>query len=201
MRWQLACIMMAMAPGSCLGADEPITYSKNVKPFLTQYCHTCHNPMKLQGGLNVETVSGMFEGGVSGPSIISGKPDESYLVTLTEGKHEPIMPPKSALKKPKSGEADVLRAWVAAGAVDDGNPNANIPPQVPTKPAVTALAYTRDGKFLAVGGYGEVFIFDAATYELAGKIPGQLGKVTALAYSRSGSYLAVASGEAGKVGQ
>ena len=143
MKRYAATLIVILFHAAFIRADEPLTYSKHVKPFLTQYCHTCHNPMKLQGGLNVETVAGMFKGGVSGPSIIPGKPDESYLVTLSEGKHEPIMPPKSALKKPKPGEADVLRAWVAAGGIDDTNPNPIIPRQVPVRAAVTALAYTQ----------------------------------------------------------
>lgn len=179
-------------------SKEPPEFAKQVQPFLTQYCQSCHSAEKRQGGLSVDSFEALMEGGVSGPVVVPGKPDESWLVTLAEGKHEPVMPPRSALKKPKAGESAVLREWVAAGAAKDGvAPIAR--PALP--PSVSALAYSRNGKFLAAGGYGEVFLLDAESHEVVGKIHGQVGKVTALAYNRSGSYLAVASGEPGRVGQ
>ncbi len=194
---------LLIAWGSTLAAEPP-SYTKQVKPFLTQYCVSCHKSTKTDGGLNLETYQGFMEGGISGPSLVPGKPDESWLVTLSEGKQQPIMPPKSALRQPKPEDAAILRTWVAAGAPDDTSGAVVIPsikPKTNSPAPVTALAYSRDGKVLAIGGHHEVTLLDVESNSILGKLPGQAAKVTALAYSRSGSRLAVASGEPGSVGQ
>src|SRR5215472_17328009 len=81
-------------------AAQPPSYVKQVKPFLAKYCVECHNPDKLSGDLDVTTVKAMLAGGKSGPAFVPGKPDDSYLVTLPEGKDNPKMPPKTARAQP-----------------------------------------------------------------------------------------------------
>lgn len=66
-------------------------------------------------------------------------------------------------------------------------------------PAVTALAYSSDGKWLASGTRGVVHLIDPASGEVVGELPGQTQRVTALAVSKTGK-LAVAFGEPGKSG-
>jgi hypothetical protein len=195
--------MLIGIPGT-LTADQPPSYTKQVKPFLAKYCLECHNADKARGGLVLETFQSLRQGGDHGSVFVPGKPDESPLVLQVEGKAEPVMPPQKA-KQPKPGEAAVLRAWVAAGAKDDtGTVVITLPdlkPRVPAAAPVAALAYRPDGKLLAAGGYGEVLLLDPATGDVAGKLPGQTAKVTALAFSRDGRHLAVASGAAGTAGQ
>ena len=67
-------------------------------------------------------------------------------------------------------------------------------------PAVTAAAYHPQAKTVAFGLHGEVQLFDPATAEPMGTIPGVAGRVTALAFAPSGKWLAVAAGEPGKSG-
>src|SRR6516165_7129623 len=99
-------------------AQQPVSYARDVRPFIARYCLECHNATTIKGGLNLETYQGMVEGGNNGPVLVRGKPEESRVVLLPEGKAKPAMPPKKA-KQPKTGEARVLREWVAAGAKDD----------------------------------------------------------------------------------
>jgi hypothetical protein len=189
------CTIAVLSTAGDLLADPP-TFSKQIRPFFARYCLECHAGDKPKGDLSLETYKALQEGGKSGPVVTPGKPDESRLVLLAEGKDKPPMPPKTA-KQPKPEEMAVLRAWVAAGAKDDGGAVIvaipDIKPRVPATAAVTALAYHPGGKQLALGGHREVILLDLTTGDVIGKLPGQVGPVTAVAYSRDGHYLAVAS--------
>jgi hypothetical protein len=185
-------------------ADPPPSYARQVKPLFARYCLECHNSDKVKGDLNLETYKGLQEGGKSGAVIVPGKPDQSRLVLLAEGKDKPRMPPKEA-KQPKPDEVAILRAWVAAGAKDDAAtltiPIPDIKPRVPVRAPVAAVAYGPDGKRLAAGGHKEVLLIDGPSGEVVSKLPGQIGQVTALAFSRDGRHLAVASHTAGTLGE
>jgi hypothetical protein len=198
----LAGLILCLA-GPAVAQQAP-SYVKQVKPFLAKYCVECHNPDKLRGDLDVTGVKAMLAGGKSGAAFVPGRPDESYLVTLTEGKDNPKMPPKTAKAQPTAAEVALLRAWVAAGARDDtGTTTIALPEIKPheAKPApVATLAYRPGARPLAAGGQNEVVLIDPATGDVTGRLSGQDGKVTALAFSRDGGSLAVASGAPGASG-
>ena len=99
-------------------AAEPPSYAKDIKPFLSKYCLECHNGPKGKAELDVSTYPGFLKGGISFPGFVPGKPNESFAVTLVEGKSKPVMPPKGK-PQPSAEEKKLLRAWVAAGAKDD----------------------------------------------------------------------------------
>ncbi len=194
-------VLLTIAAGA---PAQPPSYSKQVKPFFARYCLECHSADKTKGDLNLETYQGLRAGGKSGPVVVPGKPDESRLVRLAEGKDKPAMPPKKA-KQPKPNEVAILRAWVAAGAKEDkAAPVVTIPnikPRVPVTAPIAAVAYHPGGKVLAAGGYQEVILLDVATSDVVGKLTGQRGEVTALAFSRDGRWLAVAGFVAGTAGE
>lgn len=166
---------MLLAIGGQLRAQPP-SYTKQVKPFLAKYCLECHNAEDAKGGLVMDSVQALLKGGDNGPVIVPGKPDESRLVLLPEGKAKPPMPPKKA-KQPKPAEQAVLRAWVAAGAKDDhATVTVRIPdikPRVRTQPPITALAYRPDNKLLAAGAHHTVLLIDPATGDPVGQTAAQ----------------------------
>jgi len=196
----LALLLLAVP----VAAQQSPSYVKQVKPFLAKYCVECHNPDKLRGDLDLSTVKAMIAGGQNGAAFVAGKPDDSLLVKLAEGKDEPKMPPKTARQQPKPADVALLRAWVAAGAKDDTGTTIIALPEIKpheAKPApVAALAYRPGARPLAAGGQNEVVLIDPATGEVTGRLHGQDGKVTALAFSRDGSNFAVASGTPGSAG-
>src|SRR5262245_25877442 len=95
------------------------SYSKQIQPFFVRYCVECHNAKDPQGDLVLETHKGLMAGGLRGAAVVPGKPDLSRLVRMIEGKQKPFMPPAKAKQPPKE-EVALVRAWVAAGARDDG---------------------------------------------------------------------------------
>jgi hypothetical protein len=188
---------------SAAHAQQPPSFARQVKPFLARYCLECHNATKLKGSLSLETYATLVEGGKSGSPLVAGKPDESLLVLLPEGKQKPAMPPKSA-RQPKPEETAILRAWIASGAKDDSAAvRAAIPdikPRGQRRVPISALVYDpRGGPELLVGGKGELLHVDSAKGEVSSANAVVKGQVTALAISPiKGPIVAVATGGPGE---
>ncbi len=185
------------------------SYAKDVRPFLVKYCLECHNAKAFKAGLDLESYKSLREGSDRGPVMEAGKPEQSPLVLLAEGKKEPRMPPKKASRHPKSAEVAVLRAWVAAGAKDDtGTLKVSIPDIKPRRDAaapVRALAYKPDGQHLAAGYRNHVLLVNPQTGKKLSELKLPIaGEVTALAFSPDGkgkgASLAVACGKPGMAG-
>jgi hypothetical protein len=99
-------------------ADDPPSFTKDIKPFLTKYCTECHSGTKTKSGVNLESFETIMKGGKGGKAIIvAGDADKSRLVQVIEKTARP-MPPKNS-KQPEAAEVKLMRAWVAAGAKDD----------------------------------------------------------------------------------
>jgi WD40 repeat protein len=64
-----------------------------------------------------------------------------------------------------------------------------------------AIAYSPDGKRLAVAGHREVLLIDAATRRVTGTLKGHEGEVTCVAFSPKGDTLAASSGVPGRSGE
>src|SRR5262245_59199065 len=186
-------------------AQEAPSFAKQVRPFFARYCVECHTAQDPDGGLSLDSYKGLVAGGDNGAVLVAGKPNESRIVLMVEGKVSPKMPPKRAKQHPKADEVPVLRAWIAAGARDDTSAVGVLLPSIRARrklaAPVAALAYDPENTTLAAGGQGEVLLVDAKNGEMRGRLPGQNRKVTALAFSGSGRLLAVASGDVGTAGE
>jgi hypothetical protein len=196
----LLCVLFVWVvnPSHC-HAEGP-SFSGQVQPFFARYCLQCHNAKDAKGGLILETHKGLLEGGDHGPVLTPGKADDSRIVRMVEGKTRPAMPPKKA-KQPPAAEVALLRAWIDAGARDDGAVQRitlpDIRPRAPVAAPVATLAYSPDGKTLAAGGRGEISFFDTTTGDLQRTVSGLPGRVTALAFRRDGSAVAAATSTPG----
>jgi uncharacterized membrane protein/mono/diheme cytochrome c family protein len=99
------------AMGSLVGIDP------NVAAILKANCVGCHNQVKLKGGLALDSVEGLRNGGDDGAVVVAGNPGHSEVMIrllLTPGDKEHMPPPgKRALS---AEEVEVIRKWIEDGA-------------------------------------------------------------------------------------
>lgn len=101
------------------GLPEPskkaIDFAHDIHPILAERCGECHMNGKAKGGLSMQTREAFMSGGESGPAVVEGKSDESYLIRLVAGLEPDLrMPPKG---DPLNDEQiSLLQAWIDQGA-------------------------------------------------------------------------------------
>ena len=84
------CVLTVLAvPVASVVAQQQPSYTKDIKPFLAKYCFECHQGAKPKAELDVSTYKTWLEGGISFPGFVPGKPNESFTLTLVEGKSKP----------------------------------------------------------------------------------------------------------------
>lgn len=88
-------------------------FRDRVAPILERHCVRCHSGDEPKGGLALDTATSLFKGGDSGPAVVAGKIDDSYLIEAISG-DKPQMP-KNASPLSKA-QIDILQQWVKAGA-------------------------------------------------------------------------------------
>ncbi len=198
-------------------AAEPmaeVSFSKQIAPLLIKRCQACHGAAEPKGGYQVGSFTAVMKAGESeSAAIVPGKPDESTLVSLIESTDAGSRMPKDADPLPAE-EVALFKRWVAEGAKFDGpDPNAALasiaprlahadPPQAYRRPVpITAVAISPDGNELAVSGYHEVTIWNAASGALLRRIKNVPQRVQSLDYNPDGSLLAVAGGAPGESGE
>ena len=94
--------------------EERLAYEEVVVPILQAKCYDCHSEgKKKKGGLHMNTIALLEEGGEEGPALVPGNLEESWMIKTI---HLPMdddyhMPPE---KKPQleAHEIQILEWWV-----------------------------------------------------------------------------------------
>lgn len=186
------------------------TYTDHVEPLLKAKCLACHNGETKLGGLVMESYEALLKGGAHGPLFSPGHASDSRMVLMLKGTLKPQMPFGGDPLRP--AEIALIEAWINAGAK---GPTAgatstttapkpvipDIKPSVPVVAPVASLAFSPDGKLLAVGGYKEVRVLEAASGKTLATLSGHLDEVRALAFDPAGKWLAVAGGLPARLGE
>jgi WD40 repeat protein len=210
----LACLLTTI-PASA--ADKPaekdaapaeVSFYKDVRPIFQQHCNGCHQPAKPSGGLVMTARAELLKKGESDKAaVMPGQPDASNLLAQIlphEGK-KPLMP-RNQEPLPDRDVA-LIKKWISQGAKDDTPVSDRVvidmehPPTYLLPPVISSLAYSPDGKVLAVAGRHEVLLHKADGSGLIGRLVGQAERVQSIAFSPDGKLLAMAGGSPALFGE
>ena len=112
------CLALAYDMGDC-----EIDFSNHVMPLIsancTGYCHS--GGAAYEGGLNLETYTGLMDGGNSGPAIMPYYPDYSLIIQKLNGTAPGEQMPYQASPLPDN-YINTIYYWIEQGALapDDG---------------------------------------------------------------------------------
>ena len=120
MGWRQAQVQAQEADQAAATAADLEFFEKSVRPVLIDRCISCHGPEKAKNDLRLDGRAAMLEGGVMGPALVPGKPEESLLVEAVTFEGTLKMPPKGKLS---DAEIQALTEWVQRGAPWPGEPS------------------------------------------------------------------------------
>lgn len=207
-RFLVFAIAALVFAGPILGAQAPSKSPAGAASYqafttiLQQKCLACHSADAKMGGFVMASYPTLMKGGKHGAEIVPGNSAKSRLVLMVEGDVQPRMPfggnPLSA------AEIATIKAWIDAGAKGPAagesasiQQKLNIPdikPRFPEKSPVASVAFSPDGKVLAVGGYKEIRLLDPVSGKEIHHLDGAVGTVRSVAFSRDGRWLAAGGG-------
>lgn len=188
-----------------LAADVPSGYFRDVRPILQRQCQGCHQPGLKSGSLDLTTFEGFAKGGARGPAFRAGVPAESLILKYVKGEAQPRMPLGAPALTPE--EIASISNWIAAGATDDSPASAKDsitlerPPVYHQPPVVNAIAFSPDGKTLAVSGYREVLLHSVSDDAVIGRLVGLSERVNSIAFTPDGASLIAAGGTPARFGE
>jgi hypothetical protein len=225
-RSTLACAagFMLIVSASTARADDKskVTYDDQLAPILRQRCSSCHNPTAKKADFDVTSYSSLMKGGSSGPVIEPGEPDSSHFFALVSRQSEPFMP-QNADKLP-DGEIDLIKRWIAGGALENAGSKAavpkpkkvvaaestpgkrpdviSMPPRMVLEPAfemthapmARSVATSPWAPLVAIGSQRQVLLYNTNTLELTGVFAFPEGQPNVVRFSRDGRLLLAGGG-------
>lgn len=186
-------------------ADTGASYFRDVRPILQRQCQGCHQPAVQSSGLDLTTFDAFSKGGKRGAAFHAGDPPNSLIVKYVKGEAQPPMPLGGA---PLTAEqiASIV-SWIAAGGKNDTPPEAkdeislSRPPIYYQPPVISALAFSPDGKTLAVSGYREVLLHKSDGSGMISRLVGMSERLNSIAYTPDGTSLVAAGGTPARFGE
>jgi Protein of unknown function (DUF1553)/Protein of unknown function (DUF1549)/Planctomycete cytochrome C len=106
-------------------AQNTVSFNRDIRPILSNTCFLCHGPDKSsrKAGLRLDLREDATKKTKSGIlPIVPGKPEESEIIRriFATDKYE-VMPPPDAHKDLSAQQKEIIKRWVAEGAVYEGH--------------------------------------------------------------------------------
>ncbi|MCZ6905104.1 MAG: hypothetical protein O7F56_05490 [Acidobacteria bacterium] len=190
------------------GETDGAGFPYEIGSIFENNCLPCHSSQSRMGGLVLETRTDLLKGGAHGAVVAPGDPERSRLVGMLEGKIVPRMPLNGELS---ATEIEAVKAWIHSGApggmgteslaAAPGGAIPDIQPTVDVSAQVGALAFSSDGRWLAVAGYQNVRVVNPVDRSVVAELSGHAEAVRSVAFSPDGILLAAAGGLPGRWGE
>lgn len=196
------CLSLVLATSLCSLAAP--SFTRDVQPILQKHCQGCHQPASKSAGLDLTSYNTLKAGGRAGsPLAIAGNPDSTLLIQYVTGAKQPRMPIGAPALSPD--QITLLRDWITAGVIDDsptatGSTSTELPVYVQPS-VITALAFSPDGKLLAVSGNREILLHNSDGRGSEIRLPGQAERILSLSFTKDGSTLVAGGGTPAKSGE
>jgi hypothetical protein len=139
----VAALLLCAVAGSLRGA-EPIRFSREILPLLSDNCFGCHGPDEQgrKGGLRLDTHDGALGQGKSGaPAIVPKDSARSEVIRrLLTADADDVMPPPKSNRHLTPAQVELLKRWIDEGAAW-GKHWAYEPPVRPAIPEVRSSEF------------------------------------------------------------
>jgi hypothetical protein len=145
-RWLTLIAFVIPAAGANEDPPLKVDFTRDIRPILANNCLLCHgpDPKARKGDLRLDTREGAMADLGGHAALVPGKPEASELVKrVTAADPEELMPPLKSGKKLSPREVELLRRWIAEGAVYSKH-WAFVKPVRPALPAVKDAAWVRN---------------------------------------------------------
>lgn len=207
-------MVLTLEVGSQVSYAQTISFIKDVAPILKENCFACHGAKNPKGKLDLTRYEAIRHGGTKDDPIVEGKPGDSYLIDVLKATDKTRMPPKESGDALSKEKIKILETWVAQGAKLDKEISAKADilkelrsrwkPPVPAARysfpvAVTAAAFSPDGKKLVASGHHEITVWDAESGKLEKRINTRSRRSMAFQFLNDGK-LVIAGGRPGEEG-
>lgn len=128
------------------GDDHPVSFSRDVRPLLSDRCFQCHGPDQVsrQADLRLDRVEDVLGERDGGRIVVPGNPAASEIIRrITSDDPDEVMPPADSGRTLSADEIALIRQWILQGA--QWEPHwAFIAPGKPELPPVADASWPRN---------------------------------------------------------
>jgi hypothetical protein len=110
----LALALSSLLAGWVSADDAAMLFEKSVRPLFQRKCFECHSSKadELKGNLKLETMEQVLKGGATGPAVIAGDIENSFLLRAMRYQEDDFqMPPSGRLP---DEDIALVEKWVKA---------------------------------------------------------------------------------------
>lgn len=139
-----------LAPAFAVEATQDIQFNRDIRPILSDKCFYCHGPDKNHRKAKLRL--DMRDEALAKEAFVPGKPDDSELIhrIYTTDKDDQ-MPPPEAHKELTGAEKDLLKRWIAAGAVYQKHWAYELPVKPEVPPGANGIDYLVGERLQKIG--------------------------------------------------